>query len=413
MSETLIARTFAEGLRPLGAAAQRNHALITDAVAARLSPAHVLLFCEPVTTPDGVATDWYAQARGVVRRLDELGSQEGEAARRRLGALVGDILSIADEFEAGGSEADRRLAEALRNATEVPDGNAIWLVGDQPVLVTWSNSRDIDKTPRGIIRTFIPAKPPPPPQPAPDPVIVETREPLTFRDVLWWFGWLVLAVLVFWVFWLLVAPCALRGPGFLAIDACPSSLASEIRAETDQRAALEDRVAMLERDLARTGRACAQPVALQPPPELNVQLEPPEEEPSDVVETVMDEGGEIGAVNVILSWQGTADLDLWVECPSGMTITHANRQACGGELDTDANHGPAMDSPVENIVFADAPESGSYKVTVDLFGFEEEASDSVIPFTVVIIIDGEETVHNGSLDMDNRRWFTDFEIGGS
>ena len=401
MSETLIARTFAEGLRPLGASAQRNHALITDAVAARLSPAHALLFCEPVTTPDGVATDWYAQARGAVRRLDEIGPEEGEAARRRLGELVGDILSIADEFEAGGSETDRRLAEALRNATEVPDGNAIWLVGDQPVLVTWSHSRDIDKAPRGIIRTFIPAKPPPPTplRPAPDPVIVETREPLTFRDVLWWFGWLVLAALVFWVFWLLVAPCALRGPGFLAIDACPSSLASEIRAETDQRASLEDRVAMLERDLARTGRACG-------------SGPPPDEEPGDVVETVMDEGGEIGAVNVILSWPGTADLDLWVECPSGRKIKHSNTQACGGELDIDANNALAMDSPVENIVFAVAPESGSYGVTVDLYSLKAETPESVIPFTVVIIIDGEETVHNGSLDKDNKRWFTDFEIGG-
>ena len=401
MSETLIARTYAEGLRPLGASAQRNHALITDAVAARLSPAHALLFCEPVTTPDGVATDWYAQARGAVRRLDEIGPEEGEAARRRLGELVGDILSIADEFEAGGSETDRRLAEALRNATEVPDGNAIWLVGDQPVLVTWSHSRDIDKAPRGIIRTFIPAKPPPPTplRPAPDPVIVETREPLTFRDVLWWFGWLVLAALVFWVFWLLVAPCALRGPGFLAIDACPSSLASEIRAETDQRASLEDRVAMLERDLARTGRACG-------------SGPPPDEEPGDVVETVMDEGGEIGAVNVILSWPGTADLDLWVECPSGRKIKHSNTQACGGELDIDANNALAMDSPVENIVFAVAPESGSYGVTVDLYSLKAETPESVIPFTVVIIIDGEETVHNGSLDKDNKRWFTDFEIGG-
>ena len=402
MPETLIARTFAQGLRPLGAAAQRNHALITDAVAARLSPAHALLFCEPVTTPDGVATDWYAQAGGAVRSLDEIGSEESEAARRRLGELVGDILSIADEFEASGTQAERRLAGALRNATEVPDGNAIWLVGDQPVLVTWAHSRDIDKAPRGIIRTFIPVKPLPPPplRPAPEALIAETREPLTFRDVLWWFGWLVLAVLVFWVFWLLVAPCALRGPGFLAIDACPSSLASEIRAGTDRRAALEDRVAMLERDLARTARAC------RPEP-------PPEEVPGEVVETVMEEGGEIGEVNVILSWQGTADLDLWLECPSGMTISFSTPKACGGELDIDANVGLVMDSPVENIVFAEAPESGSYGVTVDLYSLKAETPESVIPFTVIIIIDGEETVHNGSLDMDNGRWFTDFEIGGS
>ena len=398
MTETLIARTFAEGLRPLGAAAQRNHALITDAVASRLSPAHTLLFCEPVTTPDGVATDWYAQTSGAVRRLDELGTEEGEAARRRLGELVGDILALADEFEAGRSEADRRLADALRNAAEVPGGSAIWLIGNQPALVTWAHSRDIDKAPRGIIRAFIPAKPLPP-RLAVGPVIVETREPLAFPDVLWWFGWLVLAVLVFWVFWLLVAPCALRGPGFLTIDACPASLASEIRAETDRRTALEDRVAMLERDLARTGRACG------PEPS-------PQEEPDSVVETVMEEGGEIGAVNVILSWQGTADLDLWVECPSDMTISYLDRHACGGELDIDANSGSVMDSPVENIVFAEAPESGSYRVTVNLYSLKDEAPDSVIPFTVIIIIDGEETVHNGSLDVDNTRWFTDFEIGG-
>ena len=39
---------------------------------------------------------------------------------------------------------------------------------------------------------------------------------------------------------------------------------------------------MLERDLARTARACPQPVALQPPPELSAQLEPPEPDPDSL-----------------------------------------------------------------------------------------------------------------------------------
>lgn len=366
MPETLVTRTFAEGLRPLGAASQRNPALITETLRAHLTPAHVLLFCEPSPTPDGVATDWYAQCTGAVWQLDNLDEGEASAVRSRLGELVGDILALADRLETAGGESDRRLAEALRNVVEVPASDAIWLVGDQPVLVTWGYTRDIDKAPRGIIRQFIPARPPPPP-PLPsrtveDVTVVPDRQ-RSQSDVLWWLGWLLLAGLVFLVFWLLVAPCAVVLPGLAPVGSCPPAPSTAIAQERDILDTLENRVAMLERELALLDGNCR-------------------EEPEEVTDTVLEEGGILGAVNIILSWQGSTDLDLSVRCPGGVLIDYQNKQGCGGELEVDANVESTMPMPVENIVFEDMPGAGSYPIEAHLFGHRNDDPGTPKPFTL-------------------------------
>ncbi len=396
MPETLVTRTFAEGLRPLGAASQRNPALITETLRTHLTPAHVLLFCEPSPTPDGVATDWYAQCVGAVRQLDSLNEEEASVVRSRLGELVGDILALADRLEAAGGQSDQRLAEALRNVVEVPASDAIWLIGDQPVLVNWGYTRDIDKAPRGIIRRYIPARPPPPPPPptgAVGDVAVASERRGSAADVLWWLGWLLLAGLVFLVFWLLVAPCAVVLPGLEPMGRCPPGPSMELAEEREILDTLENRVAMLERELTLLDGNCRG-------------------EPEGVTDTVLEEGGVLGAVNVILSWQGSADLDLSVGCPGGGVISYQRKQACGGELDVDANVGSTMPVPVENIVFEDMPAAGTYPVQVHLFSPRNDDPDEPKHFTLTVIIDGEETVHNGSVDSDNEWWRTDVAIGG-
>ncbi len=396
MPETLVTRTFAEGLRPLGAASQRNPALITETLRAHLSAAHVLVFCEPSPTPDGVATDWYAQCGGAVRQLHSLDEGEASVVRSRLGELVGDILALADRLETAGGQSDWRLAEALRNAVEVPASDAVWLVGDQPVLVTWGYTRDTDKAPRGIIRQFIPARPPPPPPPPPGNVEHVTMVPgrqKSETDVLWWLGWLLLAGLVFLVFWLLIAPCAVVLPGLAPIGNCPPAPSTALAEERNILDTLENRVAMLERELALLDGNCR-------------------EEPGEVTDTVLEEGGILGAVNIILSWQGSADLDLSMSCPGGRVIDYRNKQGCGGELDVDANVESTMPRPVENIVFEDLPAAGSYLIQVHLFGHRRDDPGAPKDFTLTVIIDGEETVHNGTVDGDNRRWRTDVAIGG-
>ncbi len=412
MAETLIARTYAEGLRPLGGAAQRNHGVISQAVEARLSRTHALMFSEPLPDPDGVATDWYAQIEGPVRRLDELGAEEAEAARNRIGALTGGVLELAAELEAAGTEADRRLGEALRNAVEVPDVDAVWLVGDQPVLASWAHSRDIDKAPRGVIRRFVPRRPPPPPPPPPVPPMpaAGAASPGPW-NLFWWLGWLVFAILLFWALYLLIAPCGLRGPAFLNFDTCPRAETRQ-DAETDRRAALEDRIAALERQLAEVGRACVPAPAPAPAPESEPDPESAEG-PGSPVDAVVNEGGEIGAVNVILTWSDRADLDLAVWCPTGQKIWHRQKVVCGGELDIDANALEKMSEPVENVVFGEAMQPGTYRVEVFLYHQKEEAGKAEHNFRVTIIVDGEETVHDASVSMDNRTWTASFDYGGS
>ncbi len=396
MPETLVTRTYAEGLRPLGTASQRNPALIAETLRVHLTPAHVLLFCEPSPTPDGVATDWYAQCVGAVRQLDSLEGDEASTARTRLGELVGDILALADRLEAVGGQSDRRLAEALRNGVEVPASDAIWLMGDQPLLVTWGYARDIDKAPRGIIRRFIPARPPPPPPPPSrvvgDAVAAPGRQG-SAPDVLWWLGWLLLTVLVMLVFWLLVAPCAVVLPGLAPFGRCPPVPSMALVEERQVLDTLENRVAMLERELALLDGNCR-------------------EEPDEATDIVLQEGGTMGAVNIILSWQGSADLDLSVSCPGGGVIDFRNKQACGGELDIDANVGFTMPAPVENVVFDDMPSAGTYPVQVHLHDYRNDDPGAPRHFTLTVVIDGEETVHNGTVDGDNARWRTDIVMGG-
>ena len=401
MAETLIARTFAEGLRPLGAAGQRNHALVTEAVASRFSSSHALLFSEPSPTPDGVAVDWYAPIEGPVRRLDELNAEEQDNSRARIAGLTRDILQFAGELKATGQEADRRLAEALENALEVPDGGAIWLVGEQPVLVNWAHSRDIDKAPRGVIRRLAPApsRPavvPPPPVVEPPPVaaVAVRRTPW---DLLWWFGWLLLATLMFWALYLLIAPCELQGPGFLRFGSCPVAKASPAAAETARQAVLKQQVATLQRELALAGGACvAQP------------------EPESMIQTVLGEGGKIGKVNVILSWEGRSDVDLAVKCPSGDKIYFGKKVACGGELDVDANANASrmMPNPVENITFAEDPTPGVYQVEVKLHKPRGMPHNGTLAFSVLIVADGRETVERGMV-RKGRPWKTSFDYRGS
>lgn len=73
-----------------------------------------------------------------------------------------------------------------------------------------------------------------------------------------------------------------------------------------------------------------------------------------------------GSVQVSLIWDNPpgqeTDLDLYVTAPSGETLSYRNRtSACGGFLDTDAQH---ERNPVENITWTSSAPSGEYRVQV-------------------------------------------------
>ena len=133
-------------------------------------------------------------------------------------------------------------------------------------------------------------------------------------------------------------------------------------------------------------------------------------------------GGAIGAVNVVLSWNTTDDLDLVVICPNGAEISFMQKENCGGRLDVDVNVDPRnkTSTPVENITWAhgDAPR-GTYKVEVIRQSLargtvqrHDGASDvAPVDFVMSLLINGvvKESV-NGSFAAPGRKPLFSFTL---
>jgi hypothetical protein len=106
---------------------------------------------------------------------------------------------------------------------------------------------------------------------------------------------------------------------------------------------------------------------------------------------VIDAGGKIGAVNVVLLWNSVDDLDLHVTCPNGEKINYLNRLKCGGALDIDMNGGGSRLSttPVESVSWpaGASPPPGIYKVEVSRFRSENASPPT--EFTVKLLVNGE------------------------
>lgn len=83
-----------------------------------------------------------------------------------------------------------------------------------------------------------------------------------------------------------------------------------------------------------------------------------------------------GDVQVTLSWNSSADIDLYVVDPDDNEIFFGNREvANGGQLDLDSNAGCGSDGPrAENITWNTTPPHGTYTVRVNNWSSCGEAS---------------------------------------
>jgi uncharacterized protein YfaP (DUF2135 family) len=106
-----------------------------------------------------------------------------------------------------------------------------------------------------------------------------------------------------------------------------------------------------------------------------------------------------GDVQVTLSWGTVDDLDLHVIEPGGEEIYYGHRtSATGGSLDVDSNAGCGTQmNPVENIFWgAGAAPLGTYTVLVDYYR-HCTSEDPTVPFSVKLLVDGVQTLLDGSL----------------
>lgn len=378
--DVFIATTSTTGLTPLGPPGQRSHILITDVLRERLGSDHARLFADPVASALSGRVDWYTDGEGAPIPFARLTRDEQNTLREALGRYSTDIAALAKNLKDARDPHDVQLGQALEQALEIPGEDSIFALRDgpdgslRPVLINWGWVRSAQHQVRGVLSGY--ARIARVARTAPETARVLSAAaplppPVAQGWAIWpWLlivGWMLLAVLLASILWLLIRPCGLTPNRFA--NFCPAPIevtASDLSAE---RLVLENQIAAIERELTVADNAC-QPVAppqpLAPPPP-----EPePETPPNDALDQRLEErGGRTGDLNFTLFWNNKEDLDIFVTCPSNETVFYNKRTACGGTLDVDANRHAenAQNSAVENIFFTD-PSPGQYKIRVQLYG---------------------------------------------
>lgn len=410
MESTRIASTPLLGMRPLGSAADRSFERICGLMRTRVSEEAAALLAEPVITSDERRIDWYVQGAVDAKSMADLTPDERAGALVKIQQIRQQVETAAREMD-GGTSAEKNIANALLNAVNVPGEDFIYLVNGQPVLVAWGFAKEDVVETRAVLGMRLPQQPAENPTPvvlstpvaAATPVIVTTE---TTSDAPWhtrlrWLPialWTAFAILLALLIWLLLTVCyfsipflgAVRNP--IAIT-CSSnvSAASAPRAnapttppprtpEADRGAQLLQQLQDLEKQLQDRLRQCE-------PPQQAQQAQPPQA--PDMQMRLDNARARSGSLQISLTWEGDADLDLYVICEGGIVGTNS-RNGCGGELDIDMN--PMIQgnpdkfdslSPVENIIWANPPPRGEYKIAVELY-YRRTDKRPEIPFKLRI-----------------------------
>ncbi|MEM9307582.1 MAG: hypothetical protein AAGA74_09810 [Pseudomonadota bacterium] len=422
MINAFLTNTSTEGLKPLGTAPQRSYELVSDTVRDRLGDEHAALFAEPVATQYGDRFDWYAPVNGKALPLARV--EDTEQVRDRLALLVGDVKAEAEALLASKLPEDQRLGEALANALEVPDEASVFVVvsedgsDPQPVLVNWAWTLDEQRAVRGVLTGMDRRVPEKRPGYVPQPPITAAKRvaPVAtgVSPVWWWLvwlGWALLALVIAAIIALLVEPCALRLPWLP--DTCaraepiPDSIAED-------RALLEDQIALAQKEIAMKDRLCQPDFALLPIPDPQTLAPPEGIQPSLPIDPEVDNRAEAagatrGDLSFTLIWEGTDDLDMHTTCPRGETLFFLDKARCNGIMDLDMNGFQVVPNPVENTYFTN-PLAGDYRVRVNLYR-QREGSDPV-QFTLQVREGDRVTTQKGTVSASNQNWQYVYRYGG-
>lgn len=395
------------------------------------------LFAEPVMGQQSGQIDWYTDEPGTCVPWPEIPEDQRGPVRESLRASVEGIRALRDRT---GSRFDQLVDAAL----EIPDESDIVVAGGRPVLVRWGMMRDgpvrsepvIDRVlAQGATSTAArtpsvsPAAPVAPrqgPQHIAPPRDGHHRALGDAASTL--FLSLALTALALTISGLLVLQnCGIALPKFLTggrvvtiASFCPVTSAAY-----DPNSEL---LALLEREVRDRALECvptagvdgtprAEAATETPPPVMPAGPEDPAEDPSPEVPEVPseepvpedpvpdappetevrqreeDRGVQTGRLSITLAWDGTADLDLQVICPGGGRIYFGNKQACGGELQIDANNwANKTPMPLENVYWPEdeAPE-GTFRVHVSCYGPVGDCNAGVT-YTVIVRSEGGDVI---------------------
>jgi hypothetical protein len=157
----------------------------------------------------------------------------------------------------------------------------------------------------------------------------------------------------------------------------------------------------------------AKPQPETPPP---VMVEATTAEKQEFTERLAAAGAASGEITAALLWNGYADLDLVVICPSGQQLDYQHAAICGGTLDVDANaaRDALRDRPVESAYWAaGAALPGDYQVVVRYSPRKDEQVPGAVPFQVRLSQGGQEKVFKGTIQPGKLAPVTTFTVGPS
>jgi hypothetical protein len=402
---------------------------LTEALRREVGPDAAILLAEPVQDPARGQTHWHIAAENDPVPLSALTGSERAELVAQLGALRDKIAARARQLEALGGEANARLAAAMLALIQVPDEeNDVWSVAGQPVLTAWGRRTGTTARPAAIIaaRSRVPTSIGAPAVSA-NRLLQQTggaatrdggaavnptalqASPAPRRSSAFWYSpllWALFLVILGGIYYLLLAACALQVPILRSVfDHCRTAAAGNLDGSSERNDALRDAIREAERRIALD---CTTPETGQQPEPRRAEsnlTDPPDRQQSpdsrQAEERVREAQGARGKLEVTLAWNGHADLDLRVYCPSG-SVSFTKPDTCGGRLDIDRNAAqPYADTPVEHVTWADDPPAGQYRIEVRFFD-RHDAPEGPVPFTVVLREGDNERVFRGTLDQPGK-----------
>lgn len=410
MDESLIATSLNRDLLAQGVGGQlavQHWEQLTQYLRRALSPRHAAIFAEPNPDPERGSIDWYAPGTGPAVPLPQLDPAAAEAAMAQLMPLVAEIQAAAERLRGSASEGDRFLGELLRLALEIPDQGAIRVRDGLPVLAPWGH---MAAGPGGVRELLVKMMPTPV---APMAMVGPPAAAAAARARIW--PWLLAALLLLLALLLALFLLARDPFGWFGTPQADCvgpprqvGMLDRLREEEAREGALRAELARIFAEAGERRLLCRPPPPPPPPPERvppprqpdppprppapppqpPPQQPPPEPPRSNDLERADRQGARRGRTQVILAWDDRNDLDLAVICPGGQRIDFRSRQACGGSLDIDRNAagGPTTRTPVENIVFDQNPQPGTYRIVVDYF---ERADGPATPYRVTVRQEGQ------------------------
>lgn len=359
MAVIRIATTRQRDFRPLGTAGQvaiESWSVLTTLLARELSSAHAALFAEPVVDATRGETDWYAEGDGTPMPIGLADPGVRQAVLTERTRLQQDISGLAVRKRSAPDESQRFLGDMLGLALSVPGDDQVYVLGNRPVLVAWGHAPS-GAAPEQVALTGRSAAPPvamtilpPPGLPAAVSGLRRWLIPALLASLLLPLVALLLLFVDPFGWYSVAAPECHIAQGQLALLAA-------LRDAADQETTLRAALAQVTDEAGRRHLQC---------PPIHVHAPAATIPPSSDAKRAEERGAHTGKLQIILAWEDRNDLDLHVLCPDGSELSYNTRQACGGELDVNANGDAraAGVSPVENVYFQD-PGPGTYRVVVD------------------------------------------------